>query len=1079
MILTKTIRLRLLLLWGSLSVLLFSTNTYAQTRRISGSVIEQRTSDPVPGAVVTVKSTKRATITDASGMFTIEASTGDVLEVAMLGFQKTEVVVGSSNSVKVKLTESFSQLAEVVVNIGYGTAKKKDLTGAISSITGEDLRKTQPVTFEQALQGKVPGVVVQQASGQPGGAVSVQIRGITSFGGGEPMYVIDGVIVSSAGSVGTATLVGNGPNAPGNNPLAGINPSDIESVDVLKDASATAIYGSQATNGVIVITTKRGKGATPSISYEGYSGFQQLPAKVPVMNLREFATFINARNTGFGWGFDNREEFVNPNYLGEGTDWQDVMFRNAMQSNHSLTLSGADARTNYLLSGSYFNQNGIAIGSNFKRASFRLNLDNKTTDWLKIGTSLQYANIKDKVTTSTSNVISTALSQTPDIAASNPDGSWGGAYNPDGWVNAIVNPFAIAMINKDEAVRNQVFSNTYAEVSFTKGLVLRNEFSANYSSANQDRFFPTYTFGRIVNTNNSASLNSSQNLSTTIRNYLTYSHVFKTKYNVNVMTGHEAQLSRGESASASRNTFPSNNVQAVSSGDPLTAENTGTKNHNSQESYFGRLNLGLSDKYQLTGNLRFDGTSKFDPSDRWITTYSGAFAWKLHNEEFLKGVKSINELKLRVGYGLTNNQNVRDYAYTATLGTQATALSGIAQLTENVANKKAKWETTKNVNIGLDGNIFNWRLNFGVDVYNRRTDDLLMQVPLPVYSGTAIGYSPGSLAAPYVNVGSMNNKGIEFRIGSTNIKSKNFTWRTDVNMSHNINKVLKLNSEGASLNGRYSKTVVGRSIGEFYGYMIDGGVYATLEELEDHPIVVRNGEKQKIGPNGGKIWLGDLKFKDKNGDGIIDEDDQYFLGSPMPKFQMGLGNSVTYKNFDFYVFLNANIGNKVFNQMRVQGENPGTSFGYLKNLNNFAKFEKTDPSLPDINPNRLYDPQNPTDREILNNYYVTNPTTRIPGIRNDNTNDNNRFSDRYIEDGSYLKCKTIVLGYTLPGKLTDKAHINSLRLYVNVSNAFVITKYSGMDPEIGSWDPLNAGVDGGYYPQPRVFTFGANIKLTK
>ncbi len=1079
MILTKTIRLRLLLLWGSLSVLLFSTNTYAQTRRISGSVIEQRTSDPVPGAVVTVKSTKRATITDASGMFTIEASTGDVLEVAMLGFQKTEVVVGSSNSVKVKLTESFSQLAEVVVNIGYGTAKKKDLTGAISSITGEDLRKTQPVTFEQALQGKVPGVVVQQASGQPGGAVSVQIRGITSFGGGEPMYVIDGVIVSSAGSVGTATLVGNGPNAPGNNPLAGINPSDIESVDVLKDASATAIYGSQATNGVIVITTKRGKGATPSISYEGYSGFQQLPAKVPVMNLREFATFINARNTGFGWGFDNREEFVNPNYLGEGTDWQDVMFRNAMQSNHSLTLSGADARTNYLLSGSYFNQNGIAIGSNFKRASFRLNLDNKTTDWLKIGTSLQYANIKDKVTTSTSNVISTALSQTPDIAASNPDGSWGGAYNPDGWVNAIVNPFAIAMINKDEAVRNQVFSNTYAEVSFTKGLVLRNEFSANYSSANQDRFFPTYTFGRIVNTNNSASLNSSQNLSTTIRNYLTYSHVFKTKYNVNVMTGHEAQLSRGESASASRNTFPSNNVQAVSSGDPLTAENTGTKNHNSQESYFGRLNLGLSDKYQLTGNLRFDGTSKFDPSDRWITTYSGAFAWKLHNEEFLKGVKSINELKLRVGYGLTNNQNVRDYAYTATLGTQATALSGIAQLTENVANKKAKWETTKNVNIGLDGNMFNWRLNFGVDVYNRRTDDLLMQVPLPVYSGTAIGYSPGSLAAPYVNVGSMNNKGIEFRIGSTNIKSKNFTWRTDVNMSHNINKVLKLNSEGASLNGRYSKTVVGRSIGEFYGYMIDGGVYATLEELEDHPIVVRNGEKQKIGPTGGKIWLGDLKFKDKNGDGIIDEDDQYFLGSPMPKFQMGLGNSVTYKNFDFYVFLNANIGNKVFNQMRVQGENPGTSFGYLKNLNNFAKFEKTDPSLPDINPNRLYDPQNPTDREILNNYYVTNPTTRIPGIRNDNTNDNNRFSDRYIEDGSYLKCKTIVLGYTLPGKLTDKAHINSLRLYVNVSNAFVITKYSGMDPEIGSWDPLNAGVDGGYYPQPRVFTFGANIKLTK
>ncbi len=1049
---TKTICLRLVLLWEVSFVLLLSTTAFAQTAKVSGTVINQRTSAPIRGATIAVKNTSRLATADEQGRFTIEASRGNVLIITMVGFQRTELAVGNSNTIGVKLLETHVQLDDVVV-IGYGQTKRKDVTGAISSVTGDELRKTQPVTFDQALQGKVPGLVIQQISGQPGGAVSLQIRGLSSFGVSAPLYVIDGIIIG-----GTATL------GKGTNPLAGINPSEIESIDVLKDASATAIYGSQATNGVIIITTKRGRAAAPSISYEVYAGIQQLPKRLPVMDLQEYATFINARNTGLGWGFDTRPALANPKYLGEGTNWQKELFRNAPMSNHTLSISGGDTKTQYLLSGSYFKQEGIALGSDFRRISVRLNLDNKTTNWLKIGTSLQLTNIKENVNTSNSNVISTALSQTPDIPVTNADGSWGGAYNPNGWVNSTVNPYAIALINKDQAKRNQVFGNLYAEITFLKYFVLRNEATGSFSMAAEDIFNPTYKFGLVEKTINSARFNYSQSNYTTVRNYLTFSRVFKNKYNLNALAGHEAQLSTADNSSASRTKFPSNNVQTISSGDPTTALNSGDKSQSAQESYFGRLNLGINDKYLLTGNVRADGSSKFAPDNRWVTTYSGAFAWKINNEAFLKDIKGINDLKLRLGYGLTNNQNVRDYAYTATLATVATGLSGVSQLTQNIGNPYVKWEKTKYANIGLDGTLFKWRLNFSVDFYNRRTDGLLLQIPLPLYSGTAIGWSPGSLNAPYVNVGSVNNKGFDLRISSTNISGKNFTWKTDVTVSHNINEVIKLNTKDASLNGSYSKTIIGRSIGEFYGYIVDGGVFSKADDFKKHALPAKNGAPLPVGPAGGSIWYGDLKFKDINGDGIIDENDQSYLGTPIPKFQIGLNNSFSYKNFDLNIFFNANIGNKVFNQLHVNGENPGTSFGYLKSLMNYAKLTLIDSA------------KSATD---INNVYVSNPGTRIPGVRNDNTNDNNRFSDKYIEDGSFVRCKNISLGYTFPAKLLEKLQVKSLRVYVNVSNAFIITKYSGMDPEIGSWDPLNAGVDYGFYPQPRVFTIGANIQLNK
>ncbi len=1022
-------------------------------KKIKGTVTSETDGQPLFGVNVQLKGTNQKTATDADGGFSITARIGETVVFSYLGFVKEEVKITDAE-LTIKLKEDLKALNEVVV-IGYGKAKRKDLTGAISSVSGDELRKTQPVTFDQALQGKVAGVVVQQTSGQPGGGVNIQIRGMSSFGSSSPLYVIDGVIIGQSFDSGNGT-----------NPLATINPSDIESVDVLKDASATAIYGSQATNGVIVITTKRGKEGAPKITYEVSTGFQELIKQYPTMDLREYATFINQRAAV--WGFDDRPEFANPNYLGEGTNWQEELFRKAPVTNHVLTLSGGSEKTQYLLSGSYFNQEGIALGSEFTRASVRLNLDNKTTNWLKIGTSLQLTHIDENVNSTGSNVIQEALSQTPDIPVRNADGSFAGEESSEGWIAKRVNPYALALINKNNPKRNQFFGNFYLDIAFSKDFSFRNEISGNFLYKTEDRFSPTYKFGLAEKLTNEAFYSYNQDYFTTFRSFFTYSKVFNKKYNINALLGHEAQLTQFENVSAGRRNFISNNVTNIGSGDITTATNGGTKGDSALESYFGRLNFIYDDKYLFTANIRADGSSKFAPDNRWVTTYSGAFAWKLNNEKFLKGSKIVNELKLRTGYGLTNNQNVRNNAYLSTLESVSTGLSGNAQMTTNIANPGVEWEKTKYGNIGLDAALFGWKLNLSVDVYNRMTDGLLMQIPLPLYSGTIVGYSPGAINAPYVNIGQVRNRGIDFHLSSKNMERGDFTWTTDFTLSHNKNKVMKLNTDGAFLPGYYggdvvSRTIVGGSIGAFYGYKVDG-VFATADDFKNHALPTNtDGTVLPITPNSGGVWYGDLKFKDLNGDGVITEKDQTFLGSPVPDFQFGLGNTFTYKGFDLNIFFTANQGSEVVNGMRINGDNPLTNNGYLKSLKDHAVLALIDPngSASDVN-----------------NVYVTNPETSIVGLKNNDSNRNNRFSDRYVENGSFIRCRNMTLGYSFPSEMMKKIHISSLRLYVNVSNPFLITSYTGMDPEVGSWNPLQAGIDNGFYPQSRTFTFGLNLGLT-
>ncbi|MTK54448.1 TonB-dependent receptor [Paludibacter sp.] len=1024
---------------------------------VTGKIVDT-SGNPLIGAAVSVKGTRQGTVTDIDGKFILNnIEKGIVVHVSYVGYIPKDVRI-ASNDMTITLAEDTKQMNEVVV-IGYGKQKRKDVTGSISSVTGDELRKTQPTTFDQALQGKVAGLMVQQVSGQPGGGVSIQIHGVSSVNGtNSPLYVIDGVIIPP-------------PSDPhnGSNPLNTINPSEIESIDVLKDASATAIYGSQATNGVIVITTKRGAVGTPQITYDFYAGYQELAKRLPTLNLQQDATLLNDRAAV--WGFDARPEFVNPQYLGKGTDWQDALFRKAPMSSHSVTLRGGDKGTQYLLSASYFDQQGISIGSDFKRYSVRLNLDNKTTNWLKIGTSLQLAHIDENVNATSSSVISTALSLTPDIPVKNPDGTWGGVTNTSGWVNSVANPVGIALLLKDKRKRNQVFGNAYAEIQFNKDLSLRNEVSGNFDFNTEDTFTPTYTFGKTVNGTNYASFTSGQNFYTVIRNYLTYNHSFS-KYTLNAMLGHEAQLSSFNNLYAYRSNFPSNNVQAINSGDATTAKNSGDQGTGpAQESYFGRVNISLFDKYLITGNLRDDGSSNFDTGKRWVTTYSGAFAWKINNEKFLKNIKAINELKLRLGYGLTNNQGIPGNTFVTQLASAANGLSGTAQFQNNLANPNVTWEKTNSSSLGLDGTFFNWRLNFSLDLYNRKTNGLLLKLPLPLYSGTTADWSPGAMDAPYANVGSMSNKGFDLRISSTNISNSKFTWKTDLTVSHNVNKVLNLGSGGSSanlsksLNNQvFEKTVVVQPIGEFYGYIFDG-VFATANDFKTHALPVdQSGVPYKISSAGGGIWYGDRKFKDLNGDGVIDSKDQTFLGSPIPKVQLGFNNTFNYKNFDLSIFFTASIGNKVLNQLAISQNNPQNNTAYFKSVMNYARLALIDPN------------GSATD---VNNVYVTNPNTKIVGLRNDDTNANNRPSNLFIEDGSFVRCKTITLGYTLPEKWMEKVSMHALRIYASVTNAFIITKYTGMDPEIGSWNPLQAGWDNGYYPQPRIFTIGASLSLTK
>ncbi|REL39084.1 SusC/RagA family TonB-linked outer membrane protein [Rhodohalobacter sp. SW132] len=1011
-----------------------------QSEEVTGVVYDGQTGSTLPGVNILVRGTTIGTSTNVDGEFSLNVpSLSDTLVASYIGYQELIVPISGRSQIDLTLTP-MALVGDEIVVVGYGNLRRQDVTGSISSVRSDDLDKSITSSFDSALQGRAAGVMVMTNSGQPGGGVSVRIRGTNSLtGDAEPLYVIDGIPVSAQ--------TGDGTNA-----LATLNPNDIESIDILKDASAAAIYGARAANGVVLVTTKRGTAGETHVDYNAYVGFQQLPGRIDVMNLPEYAEYRNRQAELVGFG--ERAEFQDPSILGDGTNWQDELFQTAPMQNHTLAISGGDVNTRYRLSAGYFGQDGIATGSNFNRYSARLNLDNNPTRWLQVGTSLNLSRADERLTVSEADLVNLAIRQSPDIPVRSPDGSWGGPTQSE---FTLENPVAMAQIVDDTRHRREVLGNIYADINFLDNLSLRSELNVSYNFTNRNQFTPTYEFNARTNELNESSRSRSNSEYWQSKTYMTYVQPFGEQLSMNAVLGHEIEVFEFEGLSGSRQNFPGNNIQELAAGDAATAGNNSWAGSNSMQSLFSRVNLNYGDRYMLTGTIRADASSRFGSENRWGYFPSFAAAWRIANEPFFN-IDLVNELRLRGGYGFVGNQNIGNYLFGSALNVTATRWgSGVRPA--NIANPALRWESTESINLGLDVTILNDRISLTTDVYQKWTNDLLLRQPLPLYAGTS---GTGAIGAPTVNIGSLENRGIEIALNTVNV-NRNLRWESTFIYSMNRNKVTEMDQSTSFIERQInffdpvSRTIVGQPVGQFYGYVVDG-VFEDAEDIQNHA-----QQNNNVHPTQG-VWAGDLKFRDLNGDGIIDEQDRTVIGDPNPDFQFGITNNFYFRNFDLSVFINGSYGNDIFNQVKRQNEDPSSNFGLLASVNEHARIELIDPA------------GSPND---ITNVRVTNPGTTVPRITSSDPNNNQRISDRFVEDGSYMRLKNLTVGYTLPVGLLSRYNMRTVRLYFSGENLFTITGYSGYDPEVGSQiqDPLLIGVDNGRYPSQRIFTFGINIGL--
>lgn len=1019
---------------------------------VSGTVTSQIEDEPLAGASVRIKGTSLGVTTDVDGKYEILAEKGQVLQFSYIGYKSKEATI-DRNVINVALDEDRTLLDDVVV-VGYGTMKRSDITGSVVSVGADEIKKTIVTSVDQALQGRAAGVQVTQNSGSPGGGISVAIRGVNSLNGNEPLYVIDGVAVDGKSSDGKTSA------------LSTVNPSDIMSIEVLKDASATAIYGSRASNGVVLITTRHGQAGKTRVTYEGYYALQQIPKRLKTMNLRQYAQLYNERVEVLGWG--EREEFADPSVLGDGTDWQKEIFGNAGMWNHQVSVSGGTESTQFLVSGSYTDQKGIAVGSGFERFTARINVDTKITKWLQIGAQSSLSHTKRNNTIDDNGVIQTALRQLPEVPARNPDGSWG--YQENNQLGIYyTNPLADALTRTNYNKGLQAMVNAYANVTLLPGLTARVEYGGTFDYGNWYFFQPEMTIGQFTQNSNSQR-QSSNSRYTSFKQYITYMRDFG-KHGINIMAGHESQESKWENLSASRQGYLFNNVTSINVGDLKTASNGSGSGCFAIESYYGRLNYNFDNRYLFTATLRADGSSAFGPDNRWGWFPSVALAWRMKNESFLKKVDWLSDAKLRLGWGLVGNQNAGNYAYGSTMTTWATAWgSGFAP--GNFANSKLKWEETHSYNIGLDLAMFNNRVEFIFDAYLKNTDNLLMQAALPAYIS-------GVIASPWVNTGEMRNKGFEFTLNTVNISNRDLTWTSGLTFSLNRNKVLKLYTESTGIQGKigndvFTYTTVGNPVAQFYGYKVIGMFEKESDfykkDANGDFILDASGNRQFVAipenkeiKYGTGVWYGDYIYEDLNDDGVIDEKDRTYIGNPEPKFSFGFNNTITWKGFDFNLFLTGSVGNDGYNYLLQEQSDPANRWSTLASVCDFTKVGFIDPD----------------GERTLDNMYVTNPGASTYRIDQAASNQNSRTSNVYVEDASYLRIKNLSLGYTLPASFTRKFSVESLRVYCNIQNLYTFTKYKGYDPEIGAYNQqvLLRGIDYARYPSQRMFTFGLNLSL--
>ncbi len=1011
---------------------------HAQTR-ISGKVIDQKTNAPVSGATVSVKNNSNiSTATAEDGSFTINAPAKSRLVISYVGYRPVEIAA-SAASAPIKLSPGEATLNEVVV-VGYGTKLKQDITGSVTKVTAREVNNTPATSFESAIQGRASGVLVQQQNGKLGQGINIRIRGASSVSAGnEPLYVVDGipVISGSQSSNGAPT-----------NPLADINMNDIESIDILKDASATAIYGSQGSNGVVLITTKKGRTGTSKIDLGYYTGFQKPTGKREFLNAQQYVDYFQQAGVGaakqdFAAGYDTSLQEALDIYEGKvtkrltrysagtedwktasiNTNWQDKAFQSAPISQYDLNISGGNEKTRYFASGQYLDQKGIIIGNAYKRFSGRVNIDNQVNNWLSFGMNMSFARSQnDRI--SNDDAFNTPLQMvalspiTPlidprsgllsgqlDTATGSPNTNFPVYYNP---LLSSKNAFFKTLVNR-------TLGNVYGNINITKGLTYRTEVGIDQLNQTEESYTGRLTARDAGIPNGRGSYYTAQVLNITTNNYLHYVSTLNDLHNIDLTGGMAFQKGSTATSGASAEGFPSDAYTKLSSGATKT-EATSSSTVNTLLSYFVRANYKYNDRYLLTISGRADGSSRFGANNRYGFFPAASAGWIISKEGFLQNANGLSFLKLKASYGLNGNDRIADFASRGLFSGRGSYGGQPGQKPSQLPNPDLKWETTKGTDIGLEAGFFKNRISLEIDVYKRDTKDLLLSQEVPGTSG---------FKTLFRNIGSLNNKGIEVSLNTTNVASKNFRWTTNVNFSANKNKITNLG--GQVLGSSVNKAMEGQPLGIFFAKEFAGADPA----------------------NGDALFYINKTKGDRTTTKDVNEAEDVVIGNPNPKFFYGFSNNLTFKGIDLDVLLQGVYGNKIYNgggqYMSASGSN-----GYDNQT---------------IDQLRAW--KNPGD------------ITNVPEARTFYSNGTDP-SSRYISSGSYMRVKSVSLGYTIPASAIKKFKIERIRVYARALNLFTVTKYKGWDPEVNAdyqADNINQGVDFYSAPQIKSIVFGVNIGL--
>ena len=1000
-----------------LALFFISVATFGQNFSVSGTVVEDVSGLPLIGATVLQKGTSNGVSTDFDGNFTIgDISNGDVLVISYIGFLTQEVQISSNQRLSIVLVEDLAKLDEIVV-VGYGTQRKKEITGAVSVIGSETIEDLKPVRIEQALQGQVSGVQITSGSGAPGAGLNIAIRGVSTNGDNRPLILLDGNVIED---------------------LSVVNPSDIESINVLKDATA-GIYGVRAANGVILITTKNGrKNSEMKFDLRSYVGIQQTTRKIPVLNATEYALLVNEARTNGG----ELPLFSNIRSLGQGTDWQDEVFRSAPIYSTELTVSGGGENSRTSVGVSYLGQDGIVGGgdkSTFERFTGRISYDLDFLKNFKFNSSIIYSGTQSRgiLENAIGSVLYNALNNAPTFAIRDANGDFTLA---EGLGNEVINPLA-QIENSFNETNVRRYSGAFGlKYSFWDNFSVEGRFQGNYAEVDFFSFAPEafYGSGKVFNIDvNSVTEGTNIFRDYTFDAFANYTNTFNEVHNVNLTIGTSVFRTTGRFSSFTGFDLPGNPGDDASIDQAATVQFNFPNGGNAFDarllSYFARFQYDFNGKYLLSGVIRRDGSTKFGPKNKFGWFPSASAGWIISEEGFMQNNSVFDFLKLRGSYGIIGNDRIGDFRFASLLNGEGVYVIDdelvFGTAIGAISNPEIRWEQQYTLDVGLDAKFLNNRLDLTIDYFNRRTEDLLVVAPV---SGILGASAPGS-GPPVVNAGTVENRGLEFNLGYSQSVNDDLRFGVNLNATYLENEVIFVNSDNAFIPGGSfgvgqdfpSRMEAGFPIGYFYGLKTDG-IFQNQQEIDNHAV------QDNASP-------GDLRFVDVNGDGIIDADDRTNIGDPIPDWTFGFNLSINYKNFDFLAYAFGSLGNDI--------------------VRNYERFQ------PLTNRTTYY----------FDRWTGPGSTNSFPRVTTSATG-NTLFSDFFVEDGSFLRMQNIQLGYTLK-ELADATGIDNFRLYVSVLNAFTLTKYQGYDPTTTSGAPIGGGIDQGFYPSPRTVLMGVNLNF--